>query len=177
MGYQPFAVAPCQAISVRERGRHDACYCVTRLIAVPPPLIYLLAFLAGLVADKAMPWRPALMHSFYWMGLLLIAIGIALGPASAMMFLFRRTTLIPARQPSKLITGGAFRISRNPMYLGLAAIYAGLAIAFGCAWSLIFLPVPLLLMNAVFIPFEEAQSRNSFGKEYIAYCRKVRRWL
>ena len=60
---------------------------------------------------------------------------------------------------------------------GLALLYVGLAVVLGLIWPLVFLPIPLLAMNLVFIPMEEANAREAFGEDYLAYCRKVRRWL
>ena len=47
----------------------------------------------------------------------------------------------------------------------------------GCAWPLVFLPAPVLVMQFVIIPFEERQMREAFGRAWIDYCQKVRRWL
>lgn len=149
----------------------------SRLLLIPPPALYLLAFVVGLAIDRAVPWRPLWMHSSGWIGWLLIALGLVLGPMSAALFLLRRTTLIPTARPSTLVTTGAYRISRNPMYLGLALIYCGLAIVLGYAWPLIALPIPLLVMSRVVIPAEEAHLQQVFGDAFSRYCQRVRRWL
>lgn len=148
-----------------------------RLTAVPPPFLYLATFFAGIGIDSISPWLPLWLHAFDWFGWTLIVIGILLGPASAVLFLIRHTTLDPGGQPSKLVTDGAYRISRNPMYLGLSLLYAGLAIVLGYAWSLVLLPIPWIVMSAVFIPREEARMRAIFGEEFLEYSRKVRRWI
>jgi protein-S-isoprenylcysteine O-methyltransferase Ste14 len=147
------------------------------LALVPPPFYYVLAFLAGIAADHWLPWRPAWFQALAWAGWALVVVGVAIGPGSALAFLLKRTTLIPGSRPTRLVTGGAYRLSRNPMYLGLALLYVGLAVVLGPAWPLVFLPIPLLAMNLVFIPMEEANARQAFGEDYLAYCRKVRRWL
>jgi protein-S-isoprenylcysteine O-methyltransferase Ste14 len=147
------------------------------LIVVPPPAIYAVAFLAGIAADKVHPWRPDWMLAQSWIGWLLIGLGVILGPLNAAIFLLRRTTLNPVARPSALVTTGVYRISRNPMYLGLSAIYCGLAIVLARAWPLVFLPLPLLAMIKVVVPAEEKRMNEVFGAEFAAYCRKVRRWL
>jgi protein-S-isoprenylcysteine O-methyltransferase Ste14 len=147
------------------------------LAVIPPPLLYLAAFLAGLAAQSVRPWGPAWMHSIVALGWALVAIGVVLAPGNALLFLIQRTTVIPAARPTKLITRGAYRFSRNPMYLGISLIYAGASIVLGSLWPLVLLPIPLLVMNTVVIPMEESNARDAFGEPYLAYCRKVRRWL
>jgi len=117
------------------------------------------------------------MHSIVPLGWTLLAIGILLAPGNAILFLLKRTTIIPAARPTKLITQGAYRFSRNPMYLGISLLYAGASIILGSLWPLILLPISVLVMNAVVIPMEESNAREAFGEQYVAYCRKVRRWL
>jgi protein-S-isoprenylcysteine O-methyltransferase Ste14 len=89
----------------------------------------------------------------------------------------RRTTLHPTGQPARLVVSGAHARSRNPMYLSLAVVYVGLALALGRAWPLALVIVPWASMNWVVIPFEEARLRETFGEDYADYCRRVRRWI
>ena len=117
------------------------------------------------------------MDSLYVIGWILIAVGIALGPGSALLFMSKRTTLNPAGQPSGLVTVGAFQFSRNPMYLGLVVGYVGLAVVIGQLWPIVLLPFPLFFLNSVVIPFEEGRLEKTFADEFSAYRRRVRRWL
>lgn len=111
------------------------------------------------------------------LGWALIAVGVVLGPVSAGRFVFRRTTLKPHGSASALVTDGAYAWTRNPIYVGLAAIYLGVALVLGAVWPLPLIAAPLLLLNSVVIPFEEARMRDLFGSAYEAYCARVRRWL
>ncbi|MGE5722610.1 MAG: methyltransferase family protein [Sphingomonadales bacterium] len=147
------------------------------LVVVPPPVFYVLAFAAGLAIDSALPWRPDWMHAIRWAGWALVAAGVAVGPGSAALFALRHTTLKPAGRPVHLVSEGAFRLSRNPMYVGLTLIYVGLAIALGRPWPLVLVVVPIAIVALVVIPFEEARMREAFGQDYEAYCRRVRRWI
>jgi protein-S-isoprenylcysteine O-methyltransferase Ste14 len=117
------------------------------------------------------------MHSIVALGRTLLVIGVLLAPGNALLFLAERTTINPAARPTKLITQGAYRFSRNPMYVGISLIYAGASFILCSLWPLILLPIPMLVMNAVVIPMEEANAREAFGEQYMAYCRSVRRWL
>lgn len=76
-----------------------------------------------------------------------------------------------------VIVEGPFRYTRNPMYLGMALLLAGQALLFG---NLASLAAPLLfclIMNAVFIPFEEKKMENELGQDYLEYKTRVRRWV
>jgi protein-S-isoprenylcysteine O-methyltransferase Ste14 len=76
-----------------------------------------------------------------------------------------------------LITGGPFRWSRNPMYVGLSVVYLGVSVLVGSAWPLVLLGVPLGFLRLFTIPVEEQSMREAFGPEYLAYATRVRRWL
>jgi protein-S-isoprenylcysteine O-methyltransferase Ste14 len=78
---------------------------------------------------------------------------------------------------STLLTTGAYRISRNPMYTGLAIAYLGGAVLAGSWWPLATLPVALLAVRGVLIGPEERYLADQFGQTYIDYRARVRRWL
>jgi protein-S-isoprenylcysteine O-methyltransferase Ste14 len=149
------------------------------LAVIPPPVQYAVTFLAGVGLDQLMPWRPdwITMEGVHWVGAALALAGFIFAPASAGRFVLRRTTLNPAGQPAHLIVTGAHAWSRNPMYLSLTIIYAGIALAMGKAWSLVFVVLPWAAMNWAVIPFEESRLRKAFGQDYAEYCRTVRRWM
>lgn len=103
--------------------------------------------------------------------------GLLLALACFVLFAQRRTTILPERDPSSLVVRGPYRYSRNPMYLSLVLSYAGLCVQIGWPWALVLLPLPLLALQRVVIPFEEARLRERFGSAYERYCRQVKRWL
>jgi len=76
---------------------------------------------------------------------------------------------------SKLVTGGLYRISRNPMYLGLALILSGVAILLGNPINLIALALFIWGMNILQIRPEEALLSDKFGSQYYLYSQRVRR--
>jgi protein-S-isoprenylcysteine O-methyltransferase Ste14 len=81
------------------------------------------------------------------------------------------------RPTTALVTSGPYRLTRNPMYLGMAFLYAGLALSFGVTWSLAFLPLVLLAVDRLAILREEHYLEAKFGEEYRRYKARVRRWL
>src|SRR5579884_3048319 len=97
-----------------------------RFVRVPAPILYAVAFILGLTLDQVVHLQADWMRSLRPLGWIFVGVGTALGPGSVLLFALRRTTLNPAGRPSRLVTEGAFRLTRNPMYLGLAIIYSGL---------------------------------------------------
>ncbi|MET0551244.1 MAG: isoprenylcysteine carboxylmethyltransferase family protein [Xanthomonas sp.] len=103
--------------------------------------------------------------------------GLLLALACFALFAQRRTTILPERDPSSLVVRGPYRYTRNPMYVSLVLSYAGLSVQIGWPWSALLLPLPLLALQWVVIPYEEARLRERFGSAYDRYCAQVARWL
>jgi len=95
-----------------------------------------------------------------------------------LLFRHEGTEIDPTSDANRaLVVRGPYRLSRNPMYLGLIVVALGMAIFVGC-WPMLAVPVAVFLTaNYVHIPFEEAKMRRQFGGEYEAYVGRVRRWL
>ncbi len=93
------------------------------------------------------------------------------------LFLKRGTSLIPGKRAEALVTSGPYRFTRNPMYVGMAFLYVGLALWLDVLWALAFLPVVLLVVDRRVIAPEERYLEARFGDEYRAYKQRVRRWL
>jgi protein-S-isoprenylcysteine O-methyltransferase Ste14 len=110
-------------------------------------------------------------------GGLLIVIGLVLLVVSNGLFTRAGTDVIPFRNVTALVTTGVYRYSRNPMYLGMAAVLLGCAITVGATTALPITPVFMAIIEWRFIRPEEAMLRGLFPQEYPAYCRRVRRWL
>jgi protein-S-isoprenylcysteine O-methyltransferase Ste14 len=146
-------------------------------VRVPPPLLYLAGFGAGMALELAAPTpQPP--------GWLRIAAAVGAGVAllaldttATVRFVRNRTPVNPARAARKLVTSGPYRFTRNPMYLGMAGAYAGAAVATGVLWALAFLPVVVVAVDRLVIPREERHLSEAFGPEYEGYRRRVRRWF
>lgn len=141
---------------------------------MPPPLL----MLAGLLAQQVLPRRaPGGRRR-------LLAGGVA-GGAVAMAaqagHLFRgsATTLSPLapEQASSLVTDGAFAVTRNPMYVGLAGLLLAHAIERGHPAQLLPLAGFVALIDRCQIVPEERALAEVFGEAYADYRRRVRRWL
>jgi protein-S-isoprenylcysteine O-methyltransferase Ste14 len=146
---------------------------------IPPPVVALIC--AGFMwavtrqtggARAAFVWRQPLALMLLIAGLLLMAAAVA-------GFLHAKTTINPLRpdRAARLITGGVFRFSRNPIYLGDALVLAALAVWLGHAWNLVPVVLFVFYIDRLQIRAEEQALQQRFGSHYQAYCARVRRWL
>ncbi len=123
-------------------------------------------------------WRwPAAWDGSLWIGMACLGAAAALTVAAVLEFLRARTTIIPREAPRALITGGIFRLSRNPIYLADVLILAGVSLILGSVPGLILVPVLGWLLQERFIKDEEARLAEVFGSEFDAYRRETRRWI
>ncbi len=142
-----------------------------------PPLIYLGFFLFGLAADLVwpLPLLPQLVQ--YVVGLALIILSGVLIAWTLPMFR-RADTSFDVRKPTTaLIIEGPFRFSRNPAYLSLSLLYAGLAAAIDGLWIFVLLAPALVVMHYGVILREERYLERKFGDEYQKYKASARRWF
>ena len=146
---------------------------------VPPPVVALCT--AGLMyaaawlvpaADFGLPWRRAIAA-------VLGAVGASLDVVALAYFFRARTTFNPLdpSAASALVTGGVYRFTRNPMYLGLALLLLAWGIYLANVAALALMPVFVLYINRFQIAPEERALRARFGAGFHAYCARVRRWL
>lgn len=111
-------------------------------------------------------------------GAILIAVALAVLFFGMGQFFFARTQLLPnAPTNNRLVTTGAFALTRNPMYLALTLLTLGAAVWVGQPLMYLAPLLMYLVADRVFIPFEEAKMRRQFGDAFDAYCARVRRWL
>jgi len=144
---------------------------------LPPLLLVLLLAITMLVLDRALPQFRIHHPAFACLGVSLIALGALIVLASAGLFRLRRTTLNPFGEPATFVQDGFYRFSRNPMYLGMVLVLAGLGIWLGNLPALFFAPVFVALMSRYYIAREEQLLDVRFGEAYRVYCKRVRRWI
>ena len=148
-------------------------------VIAPPPLLF-----AGMLAlALALDWMfagPNLMLpavARYVGGAVLIAAGLAIPIAAITRFRAVGTEVHPWRPSTALVTTGIYRYTRNPMYLGMTLIYAGLAMISDSVIAFALVPALLLLVTGGVIKREERYLEVKFGEPYRAYKRQVRRWI
>ncbi len=142
-----------------------------------PPVLVLFLLIAMAALTAWFPVGPSTSGSLRVAGIAITVLALVLIASTGRLFSRRRTNIHTFKDPNVLVTEGAFRFSRNPIYLGFAILLLGAALATGTA-SALFLPsVFVVIANRWYIPFEEARMEEAFGEEYIAYKKTTRRWL
>jgi len=145
-----------------------------------PPFLFLAALLLGVAFDRVLPLPFTVPGNgpVHWTvaGCLMLA-GLALAAAGIRNF-SRAATPVPTNEPTRaLVTTGIHGWSRNPIYVGLFLVYAGIGIAARSPWALILtLPLALTIRYGV-VAREERYLETKFGAPYRAYRASVRRWL
>ena len=145
-----------------------------------PPVAVVLTF-AGFMWLVARAF-PALAFAFAGrvvLSAILAGVGVAVALVGVVAFRRASTTVNPTRPEtaSALVTSGIYRLSRNPMYLGLLLVLTGWAVALAHPVALLFLPAFMAYMNRFQIGPEERALQAEFGPAFDAYARSVRRWL
>jgi len=143
-----------------------------------PPLLALGCLLIGWSLGFLRPWAtglPTVVRFALCLGLLLGAAG--LGAWGLITFKRQGTTPAPNGTASALLTSGPFGHSRNPLYLALSSLLAGLGLMLDSVWVLLLVPGLVLLLDRLVIAREEVRLRAQFGDDYLAYQQRVRRWL
>lgn len=146
-------------------------------VRIPPPVTYAAAFLTGVGLQRLVPlsFFPHLVA--LGLGGALAVGGAAINLTAVPTMLRKHGTLNTSAPSAALVTAGPYRFSRNPMYVGLTLIYAGVASLFGVVWALPLLLLALLDTNIRVIGPEERYLERRFGGAYRAYKARVRRWI
>lgn len=145
---------------------------------IVPPVYLLLTMGLVYVADR---WAPLLemvpRQVSVPVALVLMVLGLVLIGHSAWAFSRADTGIVPFDPATTLVTGGFYRFTRNPMYLGMLLILLCMAVRTGSLGG--FLPIPFFVwvITRNFIRGEEEFLEEAFGEAYVAYKSRVRRWL
>jgi protein-S-isoprenylcysteine O-methyltransferase Ste14 len=145
--------------------------------AVLPPTYLWIAIIMMVGIHFLFPVKPIIPFPRDLLGLLPLALGIALNVVADQSFRAAKTTVKPFQESAALITDGVYRISRHPMYLGFVLILLGLAILLGSLFPLLIVPVFAVVMDRVFIVVEERMLGEKFGQAWLDYKGRTRRWL
>ena len=148
------------------------------MLKLPPPIWAFIYVLLAAAASWLLGWPRLPGLPLPIVGVLLILLGV-IAPVWAFRLFRREGTEISPTSPAnrRLVTTGPYRLTRNPMYLGLVMTTFGIALWVG-AWPMFAAPLAVFATASyVHIPHEEAKMRRQFGAAYDEYVRRVRRWV
>jgi protein-S-isoprenylcysteine O-methyltransferase Ste14 len=147
------------------------------VIPIPPPLYFAGGLALGMALNTLVPLpiggRPATAVA----GTTVAAVGLALAKAGASAVVRHGTTIVPHRAVATLVTSGPYRLSRNPMYTGLAVAHLGATLLLDSWWPATLWPLAVLAVDRLAIRPEERYLTERFGRAYTDYRARVRRWL
>lgn len=146
------------------------------MIAKPP--IYVVAALVAMSAAHAyMPIARIFVFPWNLVGIVPLLVGAALILLALLLFVRNSTTSNPDGVPATLVTSGPFRVTRNPMYVGILLMLLGIACLLGTVGPLFAVPALGVVFDIVFIRREEKRMETIFDDAYRRYKAKVRRWI
>lgn len=150
-----------------------------RMMRIPVPWVFVLTYLAGAGLQAVLPTalRAQPPVGVVLAGAIVFGAGTLLAGWSWILFQRAGTTRVPGQPSTALVTHGPYRLSRNPMYVGLALAYLGEAGMLKQLAPVLLLPLTLAYLDAWVIPVEEARLHEVFGGVYDAYGAGTRRWL
>jgi protein-S-isoprenylcysteine O-methyltransferase Ste14 len=146
---------------------------IAREVDFPP--VWLAAFAA--IGGIAGWFVPLYLPHAWFIGSACVVVALLLVTIAILQMAWARTSVIPGRVPTRMVTTGIFRLSRNPIYLADALLLAGLYLFWGALVALPLVAVFMWVITQRFIRPEEALLRQKFGAEFVAYRNRTRRWL
>ena len=146
-------------------------------VKVLPPLILLSAFVAGAALRTLLPGLPFPTSLQLWLGSGLVACSIVLVVLASRELATARTAFDVRKSTTSIVTGGVFRITRNPVYLSMTLLYLGVALLLNSVvMAVVVVPLGSLLCVTA-IKAEERYLESKFGDSYRSYRAVVRRWI
>ncbi len=145
-------------------------------VIAPPPLIYLGFLALGFGLDYLWPIAVLPDRVQVFTGAALIVLAAAVVVPAMRQFHKAGTNIQPHRPTLAIISAGPYRYSRNPMYIALSLLYAGIGVAADNLWVVVLLVPLLVVVRYGVIAREERYLEAKFGDAYLRYKAKVRRW-
>ena len=143
----------------------------------PPPLV---ALTFGFLINYTKNIFPKIeIKNEIIFGSFMIISGLIIILSAIILFKKYQTTITPLNpsNATKLITGGIYKFSRNPMYLGLLLVLLGISIILNLTGGFFLIPLFILYLNLFQIIPEENAMVDLFKDEFLEYKKKVRRWI
>jgi protein-S-isoprenylcysteine O-methyltransferase Ste14 len=150
-------------------------------VRVFPPAVPIVAILAGSGFQYVWPIDIGLAIAEvvrYWVGgAIVLGAILLLGGWSVLLMRRSGQSENPWKPTTRIIERGPYRITRNPMYLQMVVACIGVAVILANVWILLLAPVCAWALQVLAILPEEEYLERKFGEQYLAYKKRVRRWL
>ena len=144
---------------------------------IMPPSWMLIAIIAMLILNFTFPVAWIVPTIWNLIGIVFLVSGITLNLIADNSFKQAETTVKPYQESSCLVTSGAYKISRNPMYLGMVLILTGIALLLRSLSPFLMIIPFAVLIDQIYIRAEERMLAETFGAKWRAYKAKTRRWF
>ena len=144
---------------------------------IDPPDYFMIMVVVSVVLHYFFPIKQVVDFPYRYVGILFIVFGVYFN--LWVYFCYKRVgnPMETVRMPRVLIVSGLFRVSRNPLYLGMFFILIGEAVLLGSVVSFV-LPLFFIVGTSVWVvPIEERNLERRFGKKYLVYKKRVGRWV
>ena len=141
-----------------------------------PPHVAIASLIFVILLHYFFP-TPLIQKPYNYFGILFFAAGLLILFWSFGLFKKKETPIFPGKKPTALVIEGPYKFTRNPMYLGVTTALFGIAVYLGDILAFLAPIVLFVFVSTRFIPLEEKLMEKMFGKKYLEYKKKVRRWL
>ncbi len=142
-----------------------------------PPLIPASVLIVMLLLHRFWPLQISMKPVAFALGGILCLVGIGCTAWGRITLVKARTNVSPLKPTTALVTGGPFRFTRNPLYVGVSTLLLGISLLIGTWWGVIVLLPALLVLHYGVVLREERYLEQKFGDSYISFKRSVRRYL
>jgi len=146
-------------------------------VMVPPPLVFLGYLIGVLILNWIVPFPAPWTLVLRLVGGLTVIGGILFVGSAFSQMRKEKTPVDPRETVNALVTGGPYRFTRNPIYLGFFLIYLGFTLLAGTLWGLITSPFLIWTITQAVIHAEEIYLDEKFGEQYKQYRSQVRQWI
>ena len=141
-----------------------------------PPHVALSSLVVIIFLHYLIP-TPFIHKPYNYFGILFFIVGLIILFWSFGLFRKKETPILPGQKPTALVIEGPYKFTRNPMYLGVTTALFGIAIYLGDILAFLSPIVFFIFVSIRFIPREEKLMEKLFGKKYLEYKKRIRRWI